>query len=226
MTATARSNFALAVTASRTAPQDGFALVDASGHVVQFLSYEGVITGAPGTPAAGITSTDVGVSEEPAPGAGLSLQLTGSGASYADFTWAAAVARPMARSTPARISSPATRPASSRSPTPDQGRRQRHHPDAGHRPPRRRPRPGGGRRLDAEPRRHRRRRRSRARPGLSGHIDFAAGVSQVQIAVAIAGDTVGEANETFHVTLSNPVGNISITDASATGTILNDDPIA
>src|SRR4051812_37857716 len=42
---------------------DGFALVDNANHVVQFLSYEGVLTGAAGTIAAGITSTDVGVSE-------------------------------------------------------------------------------------------------------------------------------------------------------------------
>ena len=73
-------------------PQDGFALVDAAGHVVQFLSYDGVITGAAGTPAAGITSTDIGVSEEPADNVGQSLQLVGSGASYADFSWAPASA--------------------------------------------------------------------------------------------------------------------------------------
>ena len=52
------------------------------------------------------------------------------------------------------------------------------------------------------------------------------GVSSVQIAVAIAGDTVGEGNETFNLALVNPVGNIAITDGSATGTILNNDPIA
>ena len=39
-----------------------------------------------------MTSTDIGVSEEPAPGAGLSLQLTGAGSSAADFTWTAGAA--------------------------------------------------------------------------------------------------------------------------------------
>jgi DNA/RNA endonuclease G (NUC1) len=41
---------------------DGFALVDASGQLVEFLSYEGTIVGADG-PAAGVTSTDIGVGE-------------------------------------------------------------------------------------------------------------------------------------------------------------------
>ena len=45
---------------------DGFALVDASGTVVEFLSYEGTFTAggtAPASPAAGMTSTDIGVAE-------------------------------------------------------------------------------------------------------------------------------------------------------------------
>lgn len=75
-------------------PFDGFALVDASNTVVQFLSYEGVITAAPvGTtnagPAAGMTSTDVAAGETNATPEGTSLQLTGSGNQYSDFTWAA-----------------------------------------------------------------------------------------------------------------------------------------
>jgi VCBS repeat-containing protein len=61
---------------------------------------------------------------------------------------------------------------------------------------------------------------------LSGHVDFAPGVSSVQIAIAIQGDTVGEGNETLNLLLANPTGNIVIADSSGTGTILNDDPIA
>ncbi|WP_341714030.1 lamin tail domain-containing protein, partial [Erythrobacter sp.] len=41
---------------------DGFALVDAAGNVVQFLSYEGSFTATDGA-AVGLTSTDIGVSE-------------------------------------------------------------------------------------------------------------------------------------------------------------------
>ena len=57
---------------------DGIALVDASGAVVQFLSYEGTFT-AVGGPADGLTSTDIGVSEGGSDPIGLSLQLTDSG---------------------------------------------------------------------------------------------------------------------------------------------------
>lgn len=66
---------------------DGFALVNASGTVVQFLSYEGSFT-AVGGAANGMVSTDIGVSENGAV-AGTSLQLSGSGREYEDFTWAA-----------------------------------------------------------------------------------------------------------------------------------------
>ncbi|NJO90239.1 MAG: lamin tail domain-containing protein [Chloroflexia bacterium] len=67
---------------------DGLALVDAGNNVVQFLSYEGVITAADG-PANGMTSTDIGVSETSATLIGQSLQLFGTGTTYADFAWQA-----------------------------------------------------------------------------------------------------------------------------------------
>ncbi len=70
---------------------DGLALVDASDAVVQFLSYEGSFTAASG-PANGMTSTDIGVSESGSDPVGYSLQLTGTGTSYGDFTWAAPMA--------------------------------------------------------------------------------------------------------------------------------------
>ena len=53
---------------------DGIALVDASGTVVQFLSYEGNFT-VVGGPANGLTSTDIGVAESGSEPVGLSLQL-------------------------------------------------------------------------------------------------------------------------------------------------------
>lgn len=67
---------------------DGIALVNASGGLVQFLSYEGSFVGD-GGPANGITSTDIGVFENGSGAIGNSLQLTGSGSAYGDFTWAA-----------------------------------------------------------------------------------------------------------------------------------------
>lgn len=70
---------------------DGVALVNASGAVVQFLSYEGKFKGANG-PARNKTSVDIGVSENDATPVGHSLQLKGSGDAYADFSWQAASA--------------------------------------------------------------------------------------------------------------------------------------
>jgi hypothetical protein len=55
---------------------DGFALVDAGGQLVEFLSYEGTFTAANG-PAAGVTSTDIVARQNSAP-AGQSLQRNSS----------------------------------------------------------------------------------------------------------------------------------------------------
>jgi hypothetical protein len=65
---------------------DGIALVDDIGTVIQLLSYEGIFT-ATGGIAAGMTSVDIGVAEPGATPVGHSLQLTGSGSEYEDFTW-------------------------------------------------------------------------------------------------------------------------------------------
>lgn len=65
---------------------DGLALVDELGAVVQFLSYEGVITATNG-PAVGMTSIDITVSEPGDTPIGQSLQLIGTGTVYTDFTW-------------------------------------------------------------------------------------------------------------------------------------------
>jgi predicted extracellular nuclease len=65
---------------------DGIALVNGSGSVVQFLSYEGSFT-AVGGPADGLSSTDIAVSESSSTQIGESLQLVGSGSTYTDFSW-------------------------------------------------------------------------------------------------------------------------------------------
>ena len=68
---------------------DGIALVDPQGAVVQFLSYEGVMTASNG-PAAGMSSVDIGVMQPSSTPIGHSLQLAGTGNVYADFAWAEA----------------------------------------------------------------------------------------------------------------------------------------
>ena len=70
-------------------PPDGMALVDDGGAVIQFLSYEGTFLATNG-PAMGMTSTDIGVAESSSTPVGYSLQLSGTGLVYEDFTWNAA----------------------------------------------------------------------------------------------------------------------------------------
>lgn len=67
---------------------DGVALIDGAGAVRQFLSYEGTFT-ATGGAATGLISEDIGVFEATDTPLGWSLQLTGLGSVYEDFSWAA-----------------------------------------------------------------------------------------------------------------------------------------
>jgi DNA/RNA endonuclease G (NUC1) len=66
-------------------PNDGVALVNAAGTVVELLSYEGALTAANG-PAAGMTSTNIGVSEVGTTPIGQSLQRNPDG------TWSGPIA--------------------------------------------------------------------------------------------------------------------------------------
>lgn len=77
---------AFAFTGLQNGSPDGIALVDGAGAVVEFLSYEGVLTASSG-PAAGLTSTDVGVAESTSTPKNYSLQRVGDGTVAADFTW-------------------------------------------------------------------------------------------------------------------------------------------
>lgn len=67
---------------------DGLALVDSGNTVIQFLSYEGSFMATSG-PANGLTSLDIGLAESSGTPVGHSLQLTGTGNQYSDFSWKA-----------------------------------------------------------------------------------------------------------------------------------------
>eukprot|EP01120_Amphizonella_sp_Union-15-10_P010415 TRINITY_DN415_c0_g1_i3.p1 TRINITY_DN415_c0_g1~~TRINITY_DN415_c0_g1_i3.p1 ORF type:complete len:645 (+),score=136.73 TRINITY_DN415_c0_g1_i3:145-2079(+) len=69
-----------------TSKGDGFALVDASGAVMQFLSYGGIFTATDG-PCQGTTSTLIPVTETKTTRKSKSLQLIGIGSVYSDFVW-------------------------------------------------------------------------------------------------------------------------------------------
>jgi len=67
---------------------DGLALLDADGTVLEFLSYEGVLTATNGG-AVGLVSRDVLVSESSATPVNASLQRVGQGSLSTDFVWQA-----------------------------------------------------------------------------------------------------------------------------------------
>lgn len=73
-----------AVSGIQNGSPDGVALSNADGELVQFLSYEGVLTGVGGV-ADGVDSVDVGVSETSSTPVGFSLQVSACVGS--DFVW-------------------------------------------------------------------------------------------------------------------------------------------
>ena len=66
---------------------DGLALVDPTGQVVSFISYEGHIDALDG-PANTLTSIDIGLEQTDETHVATSLQLLGDGGRYEDFRWA------------------------------------------------------------------------------------------------------------------------------------------
>jgi uncharacterized protein len=217
----------VAATGIQNGGQDGIALVDNVGRVVQFLSYEGVLTATNG-PAIGLTSTDIGVSEEPAPAAGLSLQLVGAGSSYADFSWVAATddnfgAVNTDQSFLSNTGPSAFRVADAQVIEGNSGTANMTVIVY---------RAGGlsnaasvdftislnGTANAAD---------LVAGAVLSGTLDFAAGESQRTITIPVQGDTIGEPNETLTIALSNPSGSntIAAADGIGAGRIINDDPV-
>ncbi|WP_293990059.1 Calx-beta domain-containing protein [Sphingomonas sp.] len=220
-------SFSFPVNGIQNGASDGVALIGPGGVVIQLLSYEGTFTAAAGTPAAGMKSVDIGVLEDGSGALGQSLQLTGSGASYADFTW-------QSDSTSSFGSLNANQIIIA-----DNATGQVHVADASvvegnsgtsnltftvYR--------AGGLgsaasvdysfALDGTA------DSNDIGPGavLSGTINFAVGASSATISIPIVGDTVGEPNETLSLHIGNPTGNIAITDDTGVGTILNDDFVA
>ncbi|GAA4013992.1 hypothetical protein GCM10022280_10460 [Sphingomonas swuensis] len=203
---------------------DGIALVDASGRVVQFLSYEGVMTAVNG-PAAGLTSTSIGVFQDGAP-VGTSLQLTGTGSSYGDFTWSFNVddtpgAANVGQSFLSGTDQGQIRIGDAYVVEGNSGTSALTFTVT---------RAGGfaseasvawsldfGTSAQA----------SDLAPGTatSGTVTFAAGEFTKTISIPVAGDTVGEDNEGFTVRLGEATGHARVVDNSALGVILNDDPV-
>ena len=206
---------------------DGIALIAPNGTVVQLLSYEGVFTAAAGTPAAGIVSTDIGVSEDGTGSVTASLQATGTGGAAADFRF-----QPDAPSSFGTLNVGQTFIGPNGTGQVSIGDASVIEGDSGVQQIVFTVRRGGGSGQSASV------NYSVNFDGTATTDDFAAGLlttgtvtfgvgeSVRQIIIGVNGDTFAEGNETFSIALSNPVGNIIITDGNAIGTITNDDPIA
>ena len=205
---------------------DGIALVDASGNVVQFLSYEGTMT-AVGGPADGMTSTDIGVFESGGTAIGESLQLIGEGSSPGEFSWTFNAAQSFGALNDGQAFAPAN-PNGSFAITDGivvEG-------DAGttsmvftvYRT-------GGtlgevsvdydvefiASAIGADA--------SDLAGVPSGTITLADGVAYQQFTIEIQGDLEAEPGEIFNIVLSNATGGADIADAVGVGTILPDDVI-
>ena len=211
----------IAVPGLQNGSPDGFALVDNFGRVVQFLTYEGTITAVNGA-AVGLTSTDILRFEEQAT-PGTSLQLTGTGSAYADFTWSFGGIN----------TTRATNVGQSFLSGTDQGQLRLDNArvtegNSGetmltfvvHRA-------GGfdtaatvdysvafGTANAAD---------LGVAAALAGSVTFAAGQFTQTITIPVAGDVSPEFNETLFVTLGTVTGNAIVVDAIGVGTIINDD---
>lgn len=215
-----------AATGLQNGVADGIALIAPDGTVVQLLSYEGVFTAAAGTPAAGVTSTDIGVSEDGTGAATSSLQVTGTGGGAADFTFQPSAPASFGRLNDGQIfiGPNGTGQVSIGDASVVEG-------DSGVQQIVFTVRRGGGSgqtaSVDYSVNFDGTATIDDFAPGLitRGTVTFGIGESVKQIVIGVNGDTLPEGNESFSVALSNPIGNIVITDASATGTIINDDPV-
>ncbi|WP_118857540.1 Calx-beta domain-containing protein [Sphingomonas mesophila] len=202
---------------------DGIALVDPFGRVVQFLSYEGPFTATNG-PAAGMTSTDIGVSETGAT-AGTSVQLTGSGSSYGDFTWTVGQSSTSGGANAGQTFRSGTDQGLIRigDATVVEG-------DSGQSLLAFTVTRSGGFATEASvPYSITLGTADTAdlAPGtpLAGTVTFAPNQFTAQILVPIVGDTLGEPNETLSVQFGAPTGNAALVDGQASGTIVNNDII-
>ena len=216
----------VAIAGLQNGPSDGLALVN-NGVVVQFLSYEGVITAAAapgGGVAAGMTSTDIGVSQAGTQSDAFTLQLQGTGNQYSDFTWAAGVA-----ATRGTINTGQTFTAVGPPPPPNLTINDVSQAEAANggimtfTVSLSAPAGAGGVTFDYA---------TNATGSATSPSDFTAigttagsipaGSSTATINVTIVDDGVQETNETFEVVISNVVGATAV-DTTGVGTIVNDD---
>lgn len=194
---------------------DGIALVGPGDQVLEFVSYEGVIT-ATGGVAAGMTSTDVGVFETGSAN-GTSIARTGAGGEGADFAWSLSTATPNAVNGGQVFETPTARVRITDA-TVTEG-------DSGDQLLTftvTRSGPAQAFTVDYAT------ADGTASAGsdyvaTSGTLAFDAGQMSKTVSVVVHGDTTIELSETLFLNLANPTGGATLGDAQGLGRIVNDD---
>jgi len=209
-------SFTYPVNGVQNGSPDGIALVGPGG-VIEFISYEGVMTAANG-PAAGLTSTDVAVAETGG-ASGTSIARTGHGFEGVDFGWtlvgddtpgAVNASQTFADPTPrVRVANTSVTEGAdgavtmtftvTRSGTTEAFSVSYATADGT-------ATVAGG---DYSP--------------TSGVLDFAAGETTKTVQVTVNGDTSAEPNEVLFLNLSGATNGAVIADAQGAGTIVSDD---
>ncbi|WP_164975673.1 Calx-beta domain-containing protein [Sphingobium fluviale] len=212
-------SFALPANGLENGSSDGFALVGPGNVVLEFLSYEGVISTAVGA-AAGLTSTDVGVLENGTNPIGTSIARTGTGTQGSDFTWvldtddtpgAINNSQSFVGGGGASFSINDVSQAEGNSGTISLTFTVSRSDGA------------GAATVDFATADATATVANADYISTSGTLNFADGELSKTISVTVNGDTANEANETFTVNLSNATGGLSIGDGQGVGTITNDD---
>ena len=223
-TGTGFGTISIAAAGLQNGSPDGIALVDNTGTVVEFISYEGVMTATNG-PAAGMTSVDVGVSQ-PGDANGTSIARIGTGDNSTDFAWTLAtddtpgsqnIGQTLTTSGGQTFSIAATNAAQAEGTggtTSFTFTVTRNDPSGDATVDWAVTGTGGAGQASA----------GDFSGSISGTVSFTGSETTQTITINVVGDAIVEGNETFSVTLSNPsAGAISIGTANG---IIQDDDVA
>ncbi len=223
-TGTGFGTISIAAAGLQNGSPDGIALVDNTGTVVEFISYEGVMTATNG-PAAGMISVDVGVSQ-PGDANGTSIARIGTGDDSTDFAWTLAtddtpgsqnIGQTLTTSGGQTFSIAATNAAQAEGTggtTSFTFTVTRNDPSGDATVDWAVTGTGGAGQASA----------GDFSGSISGTVSFTGSETTQTITINVVGDAIVEGNETFSVTLSNPsAGAISIGTANG---IIQDDDVA
>jgi VCBS repeat-containing protein len=202
--------------AGTTPEADGIALVAPNGSVVEFISYEGHFVATNG-PAAGMTSTDVGVAEDGSAN-GTSIARTGPGVDPGDFNWTLGSDSHGTVNAGEVFLSPSPRVHVSDA-TVTEG-------DTGVTTLTftvTRTGTDGAFTIDYGTHDGTATAASGDYAATNGTLSFAAGEMSKTVTVTVNGDIALEGDETLQLNLSNPTGGAQIIDAQGVGVIKNDD---